>query len=161
MKSNKGNMAIKNFISPSNNNNSYLLINGDEAAVIDPADAYQDIQDELGKMGIGLKYLLVTHGHKSHFDSAPMLKKDFGGKFCLHKLDVDLLKESGYNLEPDLTVKDNDSFELNDAAIKVQHTPGHTESSICFYVKSIDALFSGDTLLKGEFGRIWGLIAWA
>jgi len=107
MKSNKSNMVIKHFISPSNNNNAYLLINGDEAAVIDPADAYQDIKDALDKMGIGLKYLLITHGHKSHFDSAPMLKKDFGGKFCLHKLDVDLLRESGYNLEPDLTVKDS------------------------------------------------------
>jgi len=156
MKMNEGNLIIKGFVSPSNENNVYLLINGDEAAVIDAANAYDDIRNILDETGVGLKYLLVTHAHKTHIQSVSMLKKDLGGTFCLHKLDLDLLKESDDNLKPDLPVKDNTSLRLKDSVIKVLHTPGHTPGSLCFYVKKAKALFSGDTLLKGEFGKIWG-----
>jgi hydroxyacylglutathione hydrolase len=156
MKMGEGTLSIKMLVSPSTENNVYLLINGDEAAVIDAADAYDDIRNTLDETGAGLKYLLVTHAHKSHIRSVSMLKRDFGATFCLHKLDLDLLKESDNNLEPDLPVKDNTTLELKDTVIKVLHTPGHTMGSLCFYVKKAKALFSGDTLLKGEFGKIWG-----
>lgn len=152
----EGNLSIKMLLSPSTENNVYLLINGDEAAIIDAANAYDDIRNTLDEMGADLKYLLVTHAHKSHIQSVSMLKRAFGGTFCLHKLDLDLLKESDDNLEPDLPVKDNTTLELKDTVIKVLHTPGHTMGSLCFYVKKAKALFSGDTLLKGEFGKIWG-----
>jgi hydroxyacylglutathione hydrolase len=156
MKMNKGTLIIKRLVSPINESNAYLLINGDETAVIDAANAYEDIRNILDEMGVGLKYLFITHGHRSHVQSMSMLKKNFGGTLCVHKLDFDLLKESDDTLEPDLPVIDNASLRLRDTVIKVLHTPGHTRGSVCFYVKKARALFSGDTLLKGEFGKIWG-----
>ena len=84
MKMNEGNLIIKALVSPSDGNNVYVLINGDEAAVIDTANAYDDIRNILDEMGIGLKYLLVTHGHKSNIQSVSMLKKNLGGTFCLY-----------------------------------------------------------------------------
>jgi glyoxylase-like metal-dependent hydrolase (beta-lactamase superfamily II) len=35
-------------------------------------------------------------------------------------------------------------------------TAGHTKGSVCFWVKTAKALFSGSTLLKKGYGQIWG-----
>jgi hydroxyacylglutathione hydrolase len=156
MKRNKGTLIIKRFVSQTNDNNAYVLVNGDEVAVFDAADAHGEISNLLDEQELSLKYLLATHGHKSHLRSLSVLKERLGGTLCIHELDLDLLKESDNTLEPDMTLKDNASLPLGDTVIKVLHTPGHTPGSLCFYVKKARALFSGDTLLKGEFGRIWG-----
>jgi hydroxyacylglutathione hydrolase len=130
-------LIIKSFASPTDGSNEYLIIDGDQAAVIDASNAYEDMKKILQERAVCLKYLLVTHGHKSDVNSLKMLKKNFGGTFCFHEKDLDLLRKK-------------------DKTIKVFHTPGHTMGALCFYVKKADALFSGNTLLKGKFGKIWG-----
>ncbi len=156
MKHNEGSLIIERFVCQTNENNAYVLVSGDEVAVLDAADAYHEISNLLIDKGLSLKYLLATHGHKSHLQSMSMLKERFGGTLCIHELDLDLLKESDNTAEPDMTLKDSTSLPLGNTGIKVLHTPGHTPGSLCFYVKKAKALFSGETLLKGEFGRIWG-----
>jgi len=74
----------------------------------------------------------------------------------MHQSDTELLRESGIPFEPDMPLKDRASLPLDDCVIQVLHTPGHTPGSLCFYVKKARALFTGDTLLKGEYGKIWG-----
>lgn len=156
MKGDEVTLTIRRFVFPVNEINAYVLIDGDTAAVIDPADAYHEIGNMLDGQRLHLKYLLLTHAHKSHIQSASNLKERFGGALCFHELDYNLLKESDNTLEPDMAVKDRTSLPLGEAVIKVLHTPGHTPGSLCYYVKKARALFSGDTLLKGEFGKIWG-----
>lgn len=149
-------LIIKSFTSSPKGTNVYLLINGGEAAVIDAANFYHDIKNTLDELGASLKYILVTHGHLSHVNSVPIVKKDMGGMVCLHKSDVELLKEVDSHLEPDLLLKDNVSLNLGSTILKVLHTPGHTMGSLCFHIREVKALFTGDTLFKGEFGRIRG-----
>ena len=156
MKTDKGSLIVKTFVSSMNEANAYLLISGHEAAVIDGDDAYHDIATVLDEQELALKYLLVTHGHKSHVQAVPMLKESFGGSICMHQSDTELLRESGIPFEPDMPLKDRASLPLDDCVIQVLHTPGHTPGSLCFYVKKARALFTGDTLLKGEYGKIWG-----
>lgn len=156
MKSDTRSPIIKAFVSSTNETNAYLLICGNEAAVIDGADAYHNIATVLREQELALKYLLVTHGHKSHVQAIPMLKESFGGRICMHESDIELLKESGVAFEPDMAPKDRASLTLDNCVIQVLHTPGHTLGSLCFYVKKARALFTGDTLLKGEYGKIWG-----
>ena len=103
-----------------------------------------------------LKYLLVTHAHRSHLTALPELKANFGAVFCICRQDEALLNTSGVSIVPDLIVKDNSRLRLGDGFIRVLHTPGHTPGSLCFYVKDLDALFSGGTLEKDGYGTIWG-----
>lgn len=149
-------MIIKRFICSPKDNNVYLLISGLEAAVVDAANCYQELRNTIDERGAHLKYILITHGHLSHVNSVPILKENMGGRICLHKSDFELLKEIDNHLEPDLLLKDNFSLKLGNIIIRVLHTPGHTMGSLCFHIREAKALFTGDTLLKGEFGKIWG-----
>ena len=149
-------LMIKSFTSSPKGTNVYLLINGQEAALIDAAHSDNDIKNTLDEFGAGLKYILITHGHLSHVHSLSQVKKDMGGMVCLHKSDAELLKEVDSHLEPDLLLKDNVSLKLGKTMIKVLHTPGHTMGSLCYHLREASALFTGDTLLKGEFGKIKG-----
>jgi len=151
-----GDLIIKRFTSSPNGTNVYLLINSHEAAVIDVANSYNDVKNTLDELGANLKYILITHGHLSHIHSVPIVKKNLGGMLCLHKSDMELLKEIESHVEPDFLLKDNSSLKLGNTIIKVLHTPGHTMGSLCFHIREVKALFTGDTLLKGEFGKIKG-----
>ncbi len=149
-------LIIERFVSSPNETNTYLLIGGNEAAVIDVANSYSEVRDALRELGVSLKYLLVTHAHPSHLGSIRRTKENLGGMLCLHKSDFDLLRDADSNLEPGILLRDSSSLKLGNAVIKVLHTPGHTTGSLCFYVGKVKALFTGDTLLKGEFGKIKG-----
>lgn len=151
-----GDLILKRFTSSPNGTNVYLLISGHEATVIDVANSYNDVKNTLDELGASLKYILVTHGHLSHINSVPIVKKNLGGMLCLHRSDMELLKEVESHLEPDFLLKDNSSLKLGNTIIKVLHTPGHTMGSLCFHIREVKALFTGDTLLKGEFGKIKG-----
>jgi hydroxyacylglutathione hydrolase len=149
-------LMIRSFTSSPKGTNGYLLINGHEAAVVDVANCYNEIGNTLNELGASLRYILVTHGHASHISSIRTTKENLGGMVCLHKSDRELLKEVDSQLEPDLLLKDNVSLKLGKTMIKVLHTPGHTMGSLCFHIREVKALFTGDTLFKGEFGRIRG-----
>jgi glyoxylase-like metal-dependent hydrolase (beta-lactamase superfamily II) len=148
--------TCRQFNPPGSDKNEYLLINHNEAAAIDVSEAGSEVADILRREQLQLKYLLVTHAHRSHLTALQPLKTEFGGIFCLNRDDYDLLKSSGISMEPDRFVKDNAALKLGDGIIRVLHTPGHTQGSLCFYVKDADILFSGRTLEKDGYGTIWG-----
>ena len=155
MNKTQSNLAIQQFVSAAGKN-QYLLTSAGEAAVIDVSESYGDICNILDNLGIGLKYLLVTHAHKSHLQALPGLKRNYGGTFCLHEYEHELLKESDNSIEPDRFVRDKDLLQLGDIEIEVLLTAGHTKGHVCYYVKKADALFSGSSFLKRGYGKIWG-----
>ncbi len=152
----KGNVTIKTLTSSPKETNVYLLVSGNEAAVVDAANCCDVLRDSLKEMGATLKYLLLTHGHPSHVSSLSRIKKEMGGMICLHPSDQDLLRQHEDGLEADLLLTDGQSLKLAEVAIKVLHTPGHTPGSLCYHLRKAGALFTGDTLLKGKFGEIRG-----
>jgi len=155
MAKNKGHLEVKRFISDQGKN-QYLLISGNEAAVIDLSDAVDEVGKLLEEMGLVLKYVLVSHAHQSHVAALPLLKEKFGATFCLHEYEYQHLKETDVATEPDQILQDNDILQLGDIEIKIMLTAGHTKGSVCFWIKAAKALFSGSTLLKKDYGRIWG-----
>jgi glyoxylase-like metal-dependent hydrolase (beta-lactamase superfamily II) len=155
MAKNKGHLEVKHFVS-NRGKNQYLLISGNEAAAIDVSDAVDDVGKRLDEMGLTLKYILVSHAHQSHVDALPLLKERFGATFCLHEYEYQHLKETDVATEPDQILQDKDILQLGDIEIKILLTAGHTKGSVCFWLKAAKALFSGSTLLKKGYGRIWG-----
>ena len=148
-------LAIQRFVSTTGKN-QYLLTSSGEAAVIDVSESYDEICKILDNQEIGLKYLLITHAHRRQTKMLPELKKKYGGTFCLHEYEYELLKELKSTLKPDRFIQDKDLLPLGNAGIEVLLTAGHTKGHVCFYVKKADALFSGSSFLKRGYGKIWG-----
>jgi len=155
MAKNEGHLEVKRFVSDQGKN-QYLLISGNEAAVIDVSDAADEVGKLIDEMGLTLKYVLVSHAHQSHVAALPRLKEKFGATFCLHEYEYQHLKETDVATEPNQILQDKDILPLGDIEVIVLLTAGHTKGSVCFWVKAARALFSGSTLLKKGYGRIWG-----
>jgi hydroxyacylglutathione hydrolase len=149
-------LTIKTLISPPKDTNVHILVCGGEAAVVDAADCCDSLREFLRETGAALKYILLTHGHPSHISGLARIKTEMGGTIALHASDQDLLLQNGNGLQADLLLDDGRSLRLGDAEIKVFHTPGHTPGSVCYHLRQAGALFTGDTLFKGEFGKIRG-----
>jgi glyoxylase-like metal-dependent hydrolase (beta-lactamase superfamily II) len=152
----KNDITINAFVTPPKDTNVYVIVCGGEAAVVDAADCCDVLRGSLKEMGATLKYVLLTHGHPSHVSSLSRIKKEMGGTICMHPSDQDLLRQQEEGLKPGLLLTDGQPLKLAEATIKVLHTPGHTPGSLCYHLREAGALFTGDTLLKGEFGKIKG-----
>ena len=155
MKKNTGSTQIKRLVS-TGGKNQYLLISAGEAAAIDVSETQDEVGSILDEMGIGLKYLLITHAHKPHLQALGDMKNKYGGTFCLHEYEYEIYTESETALEPDRFLKDGEKLQLGDIEIEVILTAGHTKGSVSYYVKKASALFSGSSFLKKGYGKIWG-----
>src|ERR1039457_3115494 len=61
-------------------------------------------------------------------------------------------------IEPDIQLVNGQKVNIGpNTTLKVIHTPGHTEGSICLYEEKLGVLFSGDTLFSGGYGRFDGM----
>ena len=126
------------------------------AAVIDPGDEPELIQEALEKEGVEVRYLLLTHGHYDHTTAVPALHRVYPQEdIYIHQADAN---GAGSTLFPlagevdDLKLYDEgDVIRLGDHEIQVLHTPGHSPGSVTLKVE--DVLFTGDTLFAGSCGR--------
>ena len=126
------------------------------AAVIDPGDEPELIQEALEKEGVEVRYLLLTHGHYDHTTAVPALHRVYPqADIYIHQADAN---GAGSTLFPlagevdDLKLYDEgDVIRLGDHEIQVLHTPGHSPGSVTLKVE--DVLFTRDTLFAGSCGR--------
>ena len=63
-----------------------------------------------------------------------------------------IIQHESSTLKNDIIVKDGDFIEFGNSKLKVLHTPGHSNDSICLVGDG--NIFSGDTLFVGNCGRI-------
>lgn len=140
--------------------NCYILSSSQtgNAIIIDPGDDYPKIKSFLEKHKLNPKFIVHTHGHIDHIQA----DDEFGLTVYAHKLDVELLKDSGKNLSnflslpfkvssPVKPLEDGEKITLDDMSLEVMHTPGHTPGGICLKAKNV--VFTGDTLFAGSIGR--------
>lgn len=134
--------------------NGYFVILEQQrlAAFVDPGGSVPNIVRTLKRSPVALDYILVTHKHPDHIDGVPELRRAFPkARIAVHRLDAPALGELAHGA---LNVNDGDSLPFGDDTIRVVHTPGHTDGSICFIYQS--SAFTGDTLFAGSIGGIFG-----
>jgi glyoxylase-like metal-dependent hydrolase (beta-lactamase superfamily II) len=125
-------------------NFSYIIADTSsrEAAVVDPSFNARAIVRVLEDFRLKLKYVICTHSHFDHTAEVDFFKTRFNSKVLAHKLST---------MEKDIELDDGSVIDLGSIRIRVIHTPGHTEDSICLLVDN--KLLTGDTLFVGGCGR--------
>ena len=158
-------MSIKTLVAGPLDVNAYILYGrrGNEAAVIDPADA-QPVLDFLQKEGLLCTKILLTHGHFDHFLGVPQLKRDTGAEVLIQEKDAGNLQDAilslalmcGSGIEPfeaDKLVHEGDIIDAAGFALRVIETPGHTPGGVCYVLEDEKTIFTGDTLFRLSIGR--------
>lgn len=113
-----------------------------EAMVIDSGWETKPIIEAAGQLGAKVKFAVATHEHFDHVSSLPDLAEVLGAKVVAHE---------DSPIPCDVRVRDGDSLKLGGKEVRILHTPGHTEDSICLYDGR--DVFTGDTLFIGTIGR--------
>jgi glyoxylase-like metal-dependent hydrolase (beta-lactamase superfamily II) len=135
-----------------------------EAMVIDPGDQIEEVLAILGRYGLTVKQIIITHAHIDHVGGAMKLKRATGAPILLNQSDYALLKmldvqAAWVGMAPPGAVKvdagldDADTVRAGKLAATVMHTPGHTQGSVCLYFEPEKKLIAGDTLFAGSIGR--------
>jgi hydroxyacylglutathione hydrolase len=135
--------------------NGYLffLEDGRTAALIDPAGLPVTILNAIADGPFALRYILITHKHKDHCDATADIARAFpAAQIVMHRSDAAAI---GALAPRALPIVDGDELPFGEqAAIRMLHTPGHTDGSSCFLFRS--TVFTGDTLFAGSVGGAFG-----
>ena len=136
----------------------------DDCVVVDPGDEYSKLAKAIGDKKVSA--ILLTHGHFDHIMAVGELAAATGAPVYIHPLDMEMLDDMRLNgglgrmgvsarPGPAIHAKALDE-ELSAAGMdfEIIHTPGHSKGSVCLYLPDEGALFAGDTLFMGGFGRM-------
>jgi hydroxyacylglutathione hydrolase len=134
-----------------------------EAVAIDTATpSLAWIADELAARDWTLKLIISTHGHWDHIGDNAAVAEHTGADIAVHSLDRHRLEQPSPVAAPFEIVPSVPAVELAEGGLirfgairlRVLHTPGHTEGSVCLMAEDDGVLFSGDTLFAGGWGRV-------
>ena len=134
-----------------------------EAIAIDTATpSFAWIADELVARDWTLKLIVSTHGHWDHIGDNAAVAAHTGAEIAVHPLDRERLTDpqplfAPFEIPPSIPAVDlaeGGVIRFGAIRLRVLHTPGHTEGSVCLLVEDDGLLYSGDTLFAGGWGRV-------
>ncbi|WP_435335219.1 MBL fold metallo-hydrolase [Haloarchaeobius sp. TZWWS8] len=139
--------AVVQYDRPSSGCLSYLVVDGDEAAVVDPLRAFADrYVAEARERGADLRYAIDTHVHADHVSGvrAVALASD------AEPVVPELARERGlaFDARP---VSDGERLPLGDSELTAVHLPGHTTEMTGLRYDGV--LFGGDSLFLDGVAR--------
>ena len=139
--------------------NAYLVTaDGKTAVAIDPAQPR--VLDEAKRLDLTVEFVLLTHGHFDHIMGCAALQAAGAKVGCLREERTLTLGNANMGrafgvtvpeFSVDFTYADGEILKLCGVQFEILSTPGHTAGSCCIRVQ--DALFTGDTLFRGDIGR--------
>jgi hydroxyacylglutathione hydrolase len=134
-----------------------------EAIAIDTATpCLAWMAEELAARDWTLTLIVSSHGHWDHIGDNAAVAKHTGADIAAHPLDRDRLVHprpvyAPFEIPPSVPAVDlaeGGEVRFGGIRLRVLHTPGHTEGSVCLYQADVGLLFSGDTLFAGGWGRV-------
>ncbi|HEY5988657.1 MAG TPA: MBL fold metallo-hydrolase [Streptosporangiaceae bacterium] len=141
-------MDVEVFVTGGLGDNSYLLMSGDEAAVIDPQrDAWRFLQASQAR-GAVIRAVLETHVHNDYVSGAHEIRAATGAQI--------IAPAKGRYEFPHRPADEGDEVMLGDLRLVAMATPGHTFEHISWLVSEgagPAAVFTGGSLLVGSAGR--------
>ena len=144
-------MRLKHYFINKIAHSSYILAGNDGCAVIDPQRDVDVYIDEARALGVDITHILQTHLHADFVSGHMDLAEKTGAKIYAPKSANCTFEHIG--------VSEGDTIELENIALNVLETPGHTPEHICYVVvdqsrgESPIGVFVGDTLFVGDVGR--------
>lgn len=145
--------------------NCYLVSENKNMVIIDPGGNVEQIIEQVIENECKVLAVINTHGHFDHIGAVADLVDKYKCPFYLHSKDARLLRSANLYMnlfagEKPVRIPSVDFFLdkiscpliFDNFSINVLFTPGHTDGSVCFLIG--DHLFTGDTLLKGNIGRV-------
>ena len=137
------------YVRPSSGCVGYILVSGDEAAVIDPLRTFADrYREDAADRGAELTYAIDTHVHADHVSGVRALEER-GAEGVVPSPAA----ERGVTYTDRVSLAgDGESFRVGDATIEAIHTPGHT-TGMTSYLLDGSFLATGDGLFVESVAR--------
>jgi glyoxylase-like metal-dependent hydrolase (beta-lactamase superfamily II) len=128
----------------------YVLISDDEALIVDPprqTTSFVDVCGQAKVVGVA-----DTHAHADYISGGPSLARELGVPYYLHSKDAVYPYDGTpgkIRFEPAAAGRE---IRVGRARVVVEHTPGHTEGSVCYRIGD-HAVMTGDFVFVGSVGR--------
>lgn len=138
-------MKVHQFQVGNMENFTYILEDEEsgEAIILDPSWNLDEIQKEIVRRDLKIKYIVNTHHHFDH---------TLGNEAMAKETHAQILQHESSTLKHDISLVDRQEIIFGNSKLTVFHTPGHSKDSICLVGDG--KIFTGDTLFVGNCGRV-------
>ncbi len=142
--------TVVQFHRPSSGCLSYLVVDGEEALVVDPLYAFaEEYVSAARDYGAELVAAVDTHVHADHISGVRRLAEEYGVRAVVPAA----AEERGIEYETAYdTVTDGEAIHVGTVSVEAIHTPGHT-SGMTSYLVDEAVLLTGDGLFVESVAR--------
>lgn len=161
-------MQVSRLVMGDLETNTYIVIgdDGKSGILIDPSSDSKQIIEVIESNDIDIKAMLVTHGHFDHISAIPELYEYLRVPVITHIEEAKLMKDPEKNIskyfyrngiiaKATQYINENDILDFGKGLkFKIILIPGHSPKGVCYYIEKENIIFSGDTLLKKNIGRV-------
>jgi len=140
-------MEIITIETPSLGDRSYVVTDGDVAAVVDPQRDIDRVLDVIEEHGLTVTHVLETHNHNDYVTGGVELARLTGAAYVISAAEEMFFEVHGVN--------DGDELTVGALTVRAMHTPGHTPTHMSYVVSDGErtVAFTGGSLLYGSVGR--------